>query len=154
MDPDAAPDIAIALSKTKLVLVVIGALGFVALGIWMLTLADTEPHPRLTKAIAIAGIAFFGLCAVYGCIKIFDQRPGLIIAREGLVDNSSAVAAGRIPWDEITGLEVSSIAGTRFVTLRVRDPQKYVARSSFLRGMMNAANINMTGSPINIASTA
>jgi hypothetical protein len=106
------------------------------------------------KAVAIAGVSFFGLCAIYGCFKVFDTRPGLIIDDQGFVDNSSAVAAGRILWDEVVSLNVSEIAGQRFITILVVDPQKYVERGNFFGRMLNAANTKMTGSPINISSNS
>jgi hypothetical protein len=106
------------------------------------------------KAVAIAGVSFFGLCALCGCFKVFDTRPGLIIDDQGIVDNSSAVGAGRILWDEVVALNVSEIAGQRFITIVVADPEKFVGRGVFLSRMLNAVNTKMTGSPINISSNS
>jgi hypothetical protein len=106
------------------------------------------------RAAAVGGVPFFGLCAIYALFKVVDSRPGLIIDRQGIVDNSSAVAAGRILWHEVVDLEVSEIKGQRFITIEVVDPKRFVDRGSLFARMLNAVNTEITGSPINIASTS
>jgi hypothetical protein len=153
---DANSEIAIPLSKGKITLIFLGSCGFVVLGSWLWSFADTLiGFQRLeVMVVAVVGVLFFGLCAIWGCIKISDGRPGLIIDDKGIVDYSSAVSAGRIPWEEISGLRVSDITGQRFLTVEVTDPQKYVEAGGYFRRKMNAANTRMTGSPINISSSA
>ncbi len=97
------PDqIVIPLSRTKIVLLFLGAVAFVLLSVWLWTIADhqTRHNPLYVKAVAIAGASFFGLCAGFAFIKLFDTKPGLIIDSDGIVDNSSGVSAGRVPWQE------------------------------------------------------
>jgi hypothetical protein len=151
-----ADEIIIPQSKSNVILLLLGALAFVGASLWIWFIADTQTrfNPLFVKGIAIVGVVFFALCAFYSCVKVFDGKPGLIIDKEGIVDNSSAVAAGRIPWIEISELRVAEIAGQRFVTILVSDPQRYVGRSGSLRRMLNAANLKMTGSPINISSNS
>jgi len=146
----------ILLSKKKIVLLLLGCVALVAVSIWLGYIADSQRryNPLLMKGVAFAGVSFFGLCGIYGCIKFFDGRPGLILDKEGIVDNSSAVSAGRIPWSEITGLKVSEIAGQRFLTIEVVNVHKYIERGSFLKRMLNRANTKMVGSPINISANA
>jgi len=156
MKADASVVVVIPLSKGKTFLLLLGAVAFVLASIWLWSIADvqTRYNPLYAKAVAAAGAFFFGLCAIYGGFKIFDNRPGLIIDESGIVDNSSAVAAGRIPWDDVVALNVSEIAGQRFVTVVVVEPQKYASRGSAFGRMLNAANMKMSGSPINISSNS
>src|SRR5262245_14098871 len=156
MNPDATPEITIPQSKSKVALLLLGSAAFVGGSIWIWSVADSQTRfsPLFLKGVAGAGVCFFGLCGLYGFVKLFDGRPGLIIDAEGIVDHSSAVAAGRIPWEEVTGIRVSEIAGQRFLVIEVVDPQKYVARGGFFKRMVNAANAKMTGSPINISANS
>ena len=156
MNADSTADAVIPLSKGRLTLLLLGCVAFVAGSIWIWSIADlqTRYNPLYMKCVAVASVSFFGLCGIYGCIKVFDGRPGLIIDDQGIVDNSNAVSAGRIFWDEIIGLRVSEIAGQRFLTIEVTDPQKYVERCGFILRMLNAANTKMVGSPINISSNS
>ncbi len=155
-DSVAPTELAIPLSKGKVILLLLAAVGLVAVGSWIWLIADsqTRHNPLFMKAVAIVGVSFFGFGALYLSLKVFDTRPGLIIDDQGIVDNSSAVAAGRVLWEEVVALRVAEIAGQRFVTIVVVDPQKFAGRGNFLSRMSNAASIKMTGSPINISSNA
>jgi len=149
-------EVVIPLSRVKVILLSLAAVAFVGASFWIWSIADNQPrfHPLFMRGFALAGAVLFGLCGIYGCIKVFDGKPGLVIDREGVVDNSSAAPAGRIGWDEITALEVVEVSGQRMLAIRVVDPQKYVERGGPLRRMLNAANCRMTGSPINVSSHA
>jgi hypothetical protein len=156
MNADSTHEVAIPLSKDKLGLLLIASIAFVVGGIWIWSIADaqTRENPLYLKSVAVACASFFGLAGIFYCIKLFDGRPGLIIDGIGIVDNSSAVAAGRILWDEIIGLRVTGIAGQRFLTIDVIEPQKYVERCGFFQRMLNAANAELLGSPISISPNA
>ena len=156
MDRNTTNEIVIPLSKRKLVLLLLGAAASVVVSLWLWSIAETQTrfHPLRVRAAAVVGAFFFGICAVYGCIKFFDSKPGLIVDREGIVDNSSGVSVGRVPWDEITGLKVTALSGQRFLTIEVVDPRKYIGRGNFFQRQLIASNVKMTGSPINISSNS
>ena len=156
MDSEAPNGFVIPLSKAKIVLLLLGSLAFVGSGIWIWSVADNQTHfnPFYIRAVAVAGVSFFGLCALYCSFKVFDTRPGLIIDNQGIVDNSSAVAAGRISWDEIVGVKVAEVSGQRFITVEVANPERIVERGGFLSRLLNGESMKMTGSPINISSNS
>jgi len=153
----------IELSRLKLVLTIAGALLFVAAGAWfLLAPADGSFIRDMERfappwAIHTLGVvaALFGLAgAVYGVRKSFDRKPGLVLSAAGLVDNSSGVAAGFIPWSEVTGLSLFQMRRQRMLIVHVADPEKYIARGNALQRMLNRANTGMVGSPIAINSNA
>ncbi len=151
MPVNTTTEVIIPLSKRKVALLLLGSLAFVGTSIWLWFIAGWDLR---MKGAALAGMSFFGLCGIYYLIKICDSRPGLIINVQGIEDNSSAISAGRIPWGEITGLKVSEIFGQRFVTIEVVNPRKYVERGGSFKRMLNAANVKLVGSPINISSNS
>jgi hypothetical protein len=156
MKPEIEAAIVVPLSKRKVALIFLGSLAFVAVSIWMWSNADDfQPRypPLFVKGAALFAGVFFAFCAIYSCVKLFDQRPGLVVDGEGIIDNSSGVAAGRIGWDEIVGLQVFQISRQRFLTVLVSDPKKYASRGPFFTRMANAASMRMTGSPINISAS-
>jgi hypothetical protein len=153
----------IELSKTKLVLLVLGACAFVVAGVWLLSAdaADIRTgrsfrfffnDPLVVRGAGVASILLFGLGGLYGLKKLFDKRPGLILNSSGIVDNASAVAAGFIPWSEVVGSGVLEIQKQKMLIIGVRDPRKYIDRGSALRRTLNNANYKMSGSPISISS--
>jgi hypothetical protein len=153
----------IELSRLKLVMTIGGALLFVAAGAWFFLapadgsfIRDMERFapPWAIHALGVVA-ALFGIAGVvYGVRKSFDQKPGLVLGATGLVDNSSAVAAGFIPWSEITGLSLFQMRRQRMLIVHVADPEKYIARGNALQRMLNRANTGMVGSPISISSNA
>ena len=144
------------LSKGRIVLLIIGSFAFVALSAGLLLFSDQVPRMNsiFNKIVVAAGIPFFGLCGVFGVRKLFDDKPGLVIDSEGIVDNSSAVAAGRIPWEEITALRISEVSGQRFLTIMVISHEKYAQGKGRVRAWLNSVNTKMTGSPINISANS
>lgn len=150
--------IEIALSKKKIFLMLIGALVFVAIGLWFVISPPTISNSywgNPTK-IAIAGyasIVFFGLCAFVLIKKLPDNKPGLVIDETGLTDNSSGVSAGKILWSDMEDISVIEIHRQKLIMLQVKNPQDYIDKQTngFKRKMMQM-NYKMYGTPLSITS--
>jgi len=152
--------IEIALSNKKLILMLIGAIAFVILGLWFIIAPPKISNPFFGDPtrlliISIVAIVFFGLSAVYIARKISDKKPGLIIDKIGLTDNSSGVAAGQILWSDIENISVIEIHQQKLIMLEVKNPQDYIDKqtSGFKRKMMQM-NFNMYGTPLSISSNS
>lgn len=151
----------IELSKTKLILLALAALAFVAIGVWMFTL-DTETiedgrrlsNPTLFYSLAIAAVLFFGAAGTWAIRKLFDKTPGLILSDEGFIDNSSGIAAGLIPWSEVASVAESQIQRQKFVSIHVHDPEKYIEKANTFKKAAHRANMKMVGTPINISAVS
>ena len=73
--------IEIPLSKTKIILLLLAAIAFVAGGIWIATNPERFipnifriTSPEIIRIGGIVGILFFGAAGVYGIKKIFDKN--------------------------------------------------------------------------------
>lgn len=150
----------IPLSRTKLLLVMAGSMVFVIGGWWMFraqpgSALEGGPlgHLTLVHAMGLIGIAFFGLVAAFAFRKLFDRSPGLVLREDGIVDNSSGVAAGLIPWRDIVGFDVMVIQQSRMLVIRVVSPEAYIERGNPLKRSLNRMNFKLCGSPLAIAST-
>lgn len=151
----------IELSKTKILLLITGALVFVALGIWMYRLdpAWIEAQRRFNNPVLVHGIGivsavFFGLCGAVGIKKLFDKKPGLVLSAAGIVDNSSGASAGLIPWSEIQGFSIVEIQKQRMLIIKLADPEKYIQAGGSMKRALNRMNLKMCGSPIAISSNS
>lgn len=154
-------EIVVPLGKLKIVLLIAISLIFVAGGVWLASLGAEQIQTfrilsitTLVYAIGYAAIAFFGLCGIYGITKLFDTKPGLILSSKGITDNSSAVAAGLIPWSEIIGFSEFQLQGTKMLIIHVQEPWRYVNRGNKMKRALNKANMGLVGSPIAISSTS
>lgn len=154
---------AIELSRGKLVLMIAGSLLLLAGGAWFVV-ADGDGSffettrrfvpDWVVRAVGAAGVLFFGYTTVFGVRKSFDRKPGLVLTPAGMVDNASAVAAGFIPWSEVTGLGVFEMGQQRMLVVHVADTEKYIAKGNALKRSMNRANAGMCGSPVVISANA
>jgi hypothetical protein len=147
------------LSKKKVLLLILGSCAFVALGGWLLSLDEAiiqsqHRSPMLIHGIGFVAVAFFGLIGVFGIKKLFDKKPGLTFNSSGIIDNSSGVSAGLIPWSEVVGAEIFEMHKQKMLIIKVRNPQKYIERGGRLKQMLNKANYKMCGSPIAVTSSA
>ncbi|HUQ11722.1 MAG TPA: STM3941 family protein [Steroidobacteraceae bacterium] len=145
-------------SRKKLAFLCLMSLAFVAAGIWMLTRDDASIHemrslndPLLFHAVGAAVALLFAAGAVLFVRKAFDPLPGLVLSAEGITDNSSGVAAGLIPWPDISGIKVHEIRHNKFVVILLHDNEKYLQRGNAMKRSLNRANCNMVGSPIAIS---
>lgn len=150
--------IEIPLSKAKLVLLLFGALAFIALGLWFIIAPPVIQNSIWggPLKIAIAGYAsviFFGLCAFFLIRKLPDNRPGLIIDEKGLEDNSSGVSGKRIPWSDISKISVIEIQRQKIILLEVKNPQEYISKqtSGFKKKIMEM-NFRLYGTPLSLSS--
>lgn len=152
--------IEIPLSKTKILLLLIGATVFVVLG----TLFIMNPgqfkspifrNPETIRIAGIAAVAFFGLCLVFIARKLFDNKVGLTIDQNGLTDNSNATSVGLIEWDDITGIGTVQVASTKTLMLETDKPEKYIERAkNGISKRAMKANHKMYGSPLSIISNS
>lgn len=163
MPKAAMPDtdeIIIPFSRLKIALMMVGAIIFVLIGLWLFQMSDEEilaqrrwNNPALIHGIGLVCIAFFGLCAVLALAKAFDRKPGLVLNANGLLDNASAISAGLVPWAEVTGFGVYQVQHSRMLVIFVADMHKYAARGGVVRRRIDAMNIRLCGSPLVIPSS-
>ncbi len=94
----------VALSRKKILLIIVLCLAFVALGYWLFTLDDAFIRdgrrfrsPAFVHGVGALAMAFFGMLLIIVVRKLFDTRPGLALDGSGLLDNSSGFSIGLIP---------------------------------------------------------
>jgi hypothetical protein len=150
--------IEIPLSKSKIIMMLIGATAFVAIGLWFV-IAPPEiknsywGNPTKMAIVGYASILFFGLCAAFFIRKLPDTKPGLVIDNTGLIDNSGALSAGQILWADIVNISVLEMHKQKLLMLEVNNPQDYIDRQNGLlkrKGM--ELNYKMYGTPLSITA--
>lgn len=147
------------LSKSKMVLLIIGAVAFVALGLWI---SHLDPawlesqrrfnNPTVVHAIGVVAMVFFGLCGVLGITKLFDSKPGLVLSSAGMLVNSSADSVGLIPWSDVEGFATYEIHKQKLLVVKLVAPEKYMLAGGPVRQALRRANMGLVGSPIAISA--
>lgn len=163
--------IEIKLSKIKLVLLTLGALAFVIAGVHLFLNAESIAFetqyrnsynrsnwifrdPDLIRILGFSSFSFFGLAIPYAIKKLFNKGFGLIIDEKGIYDNSSAVSAGLILWQDIIDINFLQVQKIKFIQIKVSNPDYYIYRKKnrIFRFFM-FLNKKLYGTPISISST-
>ncbi|HEX6188183.1 MAG TPA: STM3941 family protein [Pyrinomonadaceae bacterium] len=126
-------------SRWKHFLLLIGCMGFVGTGIWMVVQG---------KSFGWVAILFFGTGLVVSIWQIVDSRPRLIIDERGVLDRTLGV--GRIAWSDIEAAYVRSISGNDFICLELKNPEKYAQKLSNVKRAMAGANRGLGFTDFNI----
>ena len=151
-------EVVIPLSKTKISLLLLGSVAFVLLGLWLLLFTPEIKHPFFgNKTVlfiaALLAIVFFGTTTVINIRKLIQRTPGLIIGRDGIYDNSSAVTAGLIKWEDLQDIGVLEIQKQKLIMLYVQNPQEYIkSQKNAIKRKIMQINHKTYSTPISIST--
>ncbi len=97
----------------------------------------------ILKMILFIGILFFGYGGFYFLKRMKTNKEMLIINKEGITDNTSAISLGFIPWEEIEDIYVDGVLGNNFIELKIKNEEKYLKNISFIKKMLINSNKKM-----------
>lgn len=157
---DTNEHIEIALSKKKMIFSFTGTLIFVAMGVWFVIKPPTSElfifrNPTVIVILGIVAILFFGLLAIVLVKKLLDNKPGLVINSRGIIDNSSGISVGFIPWTDIQDIQTTQVSGVNFLIVILRNPHDYLDKvTQPLRKFMMKQNYRSYNSLVSISSSS
>ena len=138
-------------SRVKVSLILLGAIVFVLLGLWIGTPDVARRVPLWEMVIATyVGVPFFGFAALYASYRLVRRRPAIVLDAAGIIDNASAIGAGPLRWDELACVVVYRYRGQPFRGIVPTDLPAYMARQSPLRRAAFKANLRLGIAPVNI----
>lgn len=138
-------------SRIRLMLLVLGAFGFVLLGAFLAY--NRSQGGRGSIIVGVIAIMFFGFCGIYGVIRLVAPKPALVLDDTGLYDNASALGAGFIGWDSIHDVVLVDFQKQPMISIVVTDPEAVLSHVSGLKRKAMRANIRLLGTPVNIPKT-
>ena len=149
--------IEIPLSKKKMLLTLLGSIAFVGFGAFfaMNPTMFTDHDPIVVFSAGVVSVLFFGVVAIFLFRKLSDKKPGLTINSRGITDNSSGASIGLVLWSDIEGIEMTSVANQKFLTITVENPHDYINKATNpvqRKGMQ--INHRSYGSPILISANS
>ena len=121
----------LALNKKKTTQYLVAALLFTIAGALMIVTPQYFTHStdlRLTKIIGYCCFVFFGLGVALFAIKIFNKKPGLILNKDGITDQTSAIGIGLIQWSDIKNIYLEKVSEHPFIMIEVKNPQQYLQK--------------------------
>jgi hypothetical protein len=157
------------LRKGALALVVVLALVLFLVCLVMTAAGLAGPGSLLAWELGVAGLVgavFFGAGTWFVAARLFSRRPGLVIDQEGIVDNTSYSSVGRVPWSQITWVQIQSLKlptynrsllfqprQPRTMVIGVRDPEQFRDLGNWLQRLLRRGTVGMFGGPVAISES-
>lgn len=140
--------IEIPLNKVAVASFVMFSVLMTAAGIWMIIVASS----LVFWAIGVIGGVFFGCFTVLAVARLWDSLPGLTLDSLGIIDRSSLVYAGRVPWDEVLAVRPSRMYGQKMFVFVLRDHKAFCARFSGIARLAFTVSPWITGGSFAVSS--
>jgi hypothetical protein len=141
-------------SKIKLTIGTAFSVLFVIGGFFMLTSINDENflYNLFIKTFGTLGILFFGTTSGNGVVKLFDNKPGLTIDDNGIIDNSNMSSIGLIDWMDIKEIKIWDTKSTSVLLIFLYDNEKYINKAKGLKIKLLKGNLKKYNTPISIIS--
>lgn len=150
---DPQDSIIIPTNKKVIIVVLLGSILFVVIGILMFNAEPSRKYPSAyLHTWGSIGIAFFGLVIIYCLVKLFDNKPGLIIDKNGIRNNTSIVSNHTITWNELSAVGLTKIGKEKILFLYFKDDNSFIRKFNFFERFLMKLNVSMHQSPIGIST--
>lgn len=116
-------------SLKKDIWLVIGAIFLIAWCILCLTSKDTW---IIEKIAWIIGIPFFGYGTIILIKRIITRNELVVVDKNWITDNSSAVSIWFIPWNDISNIEIKSTETQKFNSLLTPQSKETIENQKFI----------------------
>lgn len=134
------------------------ALFLLGLAFFLIPHSMQSPLMQHDIAIRLIGLLILlgsGLFLRQLILRLKAQRPGLVIERSGLIDNSSTLSVGWIDWADVTGIREARIANVNVLILDTSHSEKYIKRAKTeLAKSARRVHQKIHGSPIAVTGSA
>lgn len=140
-------------SRWRMGLLVLAALGFVLVGLWMAGVLGEGPDPssgsrrispELVPYVGWLCVIFFGMCLLVIARRFFDDSAQVEIGRAGI--RVAQWSDATIPWSEIRRVSVWSYQRQRNIILHLHRPETFPGRG--IAAKLSRANRMLTGGDI------
>lgn len=107
----------------------------------------------IIRLLGFVALALFGYFLGQYLPKLSNKVPGLRIDDKGITDHSTASSVGFIQWEDVTEVHRQSIAGQKYMVIKVRNPEAYIGRAPGTDKRLLKGNLQLCGSPVAISAT-
>lgn len=106
--------------------------------------------------LLILGITFasiFAFTAVFSFLKLSNKQSGVLLDDAGITDQIGGLAAGFIPWENITGFGVKKQLNQKFIVVFLKDPDTWLNAQTGMKKRLLQEHANTFGSPVAISTS-
>lgn len=144
-------DIRIPLSRGKVALSILGTIAMVAASVFIWYMGVLRVNWVL-KVIAVLGGSLFGILLIFWIKKLVDPKPGLVLNKQGIWDNSNSISVGLIPWHTIIGIGELDVFSQKMILVNISNPKEIIGQQGLVKRRLLESNYKRYGTPIAIIS--
>jgi hypothetical protein len=144
--------IEVPLNRTKLLGQCLGALAFVALGVFLIRVPTR--HGLWAQIMGAVAVAFFGAVGAAVLVRLLRPGPAIVISDEGILDDASGVSLGLIRWDQVGAIDEYRVKDQAFLSITVKDAEALIAQQPFWKRRIIRANLGTGLAAVNIPQTS
>jgi hypothetical protein len=115
----------------------LGLIGMAVLLLGVCIYGTTLPIQK-AQIFGWLGVAFFGLVLILLPFQFFKDAPQIVLDEQGIDDRRSK--GGLIRWQDIRAISVGRVKSTRFLCLKLVEPEQYLSRLSSWGRRLASAN--------------
>lgn len=108
----------------------------------------------LLKAVFLVGTLFFGYGFFYMLKRTRKEEILLCVDENGVMDKSSAIAFGFMPWSDIEDVYLTRFMNETYIELKLRNSKNYMEKLPAWKKSMVAANLKMGMEAVSITLNA
>ncbi|MGQ3302014.1 STM3941 family protein [Reyranella sp.] len=146
------PELSVPISRSKVGFLAIASLAMAVAAGWMLLAAPGVGSNSFHQLVLGFGVFFFLLLGWAHLRTLSGKEPGLVINRQGFLFRPTGLAFGWVDWADVSEIREGLGRGGAFLSIRLRDPQKYIARGNGLQRLAKSINWRLAGSPVTFTS--
>ncbi len=111
--------------RTKEIILILLALFTLICGLWLMFIAQAANEKVISQIVLI----FFGFLLLLILKQIFYNAPRLLIIDDKGIEDTS-LGVGKIYWDDIETAYLNNVLTNKFISLKIKDVEKYLSRLS------------------------
>jgi len=144
----------IELNKRNVAFLMLLALCFAGIGIWILSKNYNTPliNRILLYGAAVGSILLFGFFGIYYFKKIVEKSPALILNEDGFTDNVNGFSAVFISWADVARIEEYETEDLKSLSIYLEHPERYIKCENLFQRVINFLKHKFYGTPINFSS--
>jgi hypothetical protein len=106
------------------------------------------------KIALLVALVFYTSISLVSYLKVlFDKNAMLKLTDTAMIDNSSIFSCGEILWEDIADVTMKKGINMQFLMVKLKNPEKYLPKSNFLKRYFIQNRIKKLGTPIILSET-
>jgi len=106
------------------------------------------------KIALLLVLIFYTSISLVSYLKvIFDKTAMLKLTDTAMIDNSNIFSCGEILWEDIADVTMRKGINMKFLMVKLKNPEKYLAKGNFLKRYFIQNRIKKLGTPVILSET-